>query len=49
MPEESPAGRDMRFCPYCFQQAFDVSNETGEWVFCEMCGVDVEIKDLVKQ
>ncbi len=49
MPEELPAGRDIRFCPYCFQQTFEVSKDMREWVYCEMCGIDVEIKDLVKQ
>jgi hypothetical protein len=49
MPEERPFGRDMRFCPYCFQQAFDVSELKGEWVYCEICGIDVELKELIKQ
>ena len=49
MQEESQPGRDFRFCPYCFQQMFEVSGETGEWVYCEICGIDVEVKELVKQ
>ncbi|MBI4573453.1 MAG: hypothetical protein HY713_09255 [candidate division NC10 bacterium] len=49
MPEESPSGRDIRFCPYCFQQAFEMSDKMAEWVYCEICGIDVEVKELVKQ
>jgi len=52
MPEteqEKPVGRDERFCPYCFQMTFEVSEVKGDYIFCEICGVDVEVKDLVKQ
>ncbi len=50
MPEEDKSiGREQRFCPYCFQIAFDVSEVQGDWVFCEICGVDVEVKELVRQ
>lgn len=50
MPEnEKPIGRDIRFCPYCFQMTFEMSEVTGNKVFCESCGVDIEVKDLVKQ
>ena len=49
MPEEMPVGRDIRFCPYCFQQMFDMSETKGDWVYCDMCGIDVEVKELVKQ
>jgi hypothetical protein len=49
MPEEPEFIRDMRFCPYCYQQSFDMSETRGEWVYCEMCGIDVEVKELVKQ
>jgi hypothetical protein len=49
MSEEGPVGRDVRFCPYCFQETFDMREVSGEWVFCEICGVDVDVKDLVKQ
>lgn len=47
--EEKPVGREIRFCPYCFQMTFEVSEITGDWTFCEICGVDVQVKDLVKQ
>jgi hypothetical protein len=48
MSEDAPYRRDLRFCPYCFQQEFDLAAVSGEWVFCEICGVDVEVKELVK-
>jgi len=49
MEEEGPVSRDVRFCPYCFQQTFDISQVTQDYVYCEMCGVDVAVKELVKQ
>ncbi len=49
MVEEEPIDRDPRFCPYCFQMSFELSETTGEFVFCEICGVDIEVKELVKQ
>jgi len=47
--QKKPVARDQYFCPYCFQMTFEPSAITGDWVFCEVCGVDVECKDLVKQ
>ena len=47
--QEWTAGQDVRFCPYCFSMSFQMSDVKGEFVFCEMCGVDVEVKELVKQ
>ncbi len=47
--KDKPIGREVRFCPYCFQMNFEVSEIKGEWIFCEICGVDIEVKDLVKQ
>ncbi len=49
MPEDLPVGYNVRFCPYCFQMSFDMSEVKGDFVFCEICGVDVEVKELVKQ
>lgn len=49
MAEDTPSGRDIRFCPYCFQQQFDVSGIQGDRVYCEICGIDVEVQELVKQ
>jgi hypothetical protein len=50
MPEnEKSIGRDVRFCPFCFQMTFEMSEVSGNQVFCEVCGVDIEVKDLVKQ
>jgi len=39
--------KDIRFCPYCCQMQFEVTGKEGA-VFCEICGIDVEIKELVK-
>ncbi len=41
-------GRDIRFCPDCFLQQFDMANRDSGTVYCEMCGVDVEIRALAK-
>lgn len=50
MPEEEkPIGHEVRFCPYCFLMAFEPSEIKGDWIFCEICGVDVEVKELVSQ
>ncbi|MFB3817549.1 MAG: hypothetical protein ACE147_07790 [Candidatus Methylomirabilales bacterium] len=40
--------RQIRFCPYCFQQQFNVAEIKGDKVYCEICGVDVEVRELVK-
>ena len=48
MAEEQPETHDMRFCPYCFQQQFDVSALQGGTVYCEVCGIEVEVKELMK-
>ncbi len=47
---EQPRGgeRQIRFCPYCFQQQFNLAEVEGEKVYCEICGVDVEVRELVK-
>ncbi len=49
MPEDQLVSHDVRFCPYCFQQGFEVQKLKEEYVFCEICGIDVEVKELVKQ
>ncbi|HSB69391.1 MAG TPA: hypothetical protein VLT62_08680 [Candidatus Methylomirabilis sp.] len=48
MLEEQQVRRDMRFCPYCFQQEFDVSATEEGTVYCEVCGITVDVKDLAK-
>ncbi len=48
MVEEQETTRDTRFCPYCFQQEFDVSALEGSTVYCEVCGIEVEVKELMK-
>lgn len=40
--------RDVRFCPYCGQMSFDVLGQREGSVYCEFCGVDVAIAELVK-
>ena len=47
--EQKVVGSEIRFCPYCFQMSFNLKEVKGAWVFCEICGVDVEVKELVKQ
>jgi len=49
MPEVPVKARDIRFCPYCYQQTFDVTDMSGQFVYCEICGVDVDVKDLEKE
>ncbi len=44
--EEKP--KDVRFCPYCFLQQFDVTERDDKSVYCEVCGVDVETRMLEK-
>jgi hypothetical protein len=46
--EEQPPKREILYCPYCFQQQFDRREIPGSRVHCEVCGVDVEVKELVK-
>jgi transcription initiation factor TFIIIB Brf1 subunit/transcription initiation factor TFIIB len=42
-------GMEMRFCPYCFMQQFEVSEDATEGsVYCEVCGIDVPVKELEK-
>jgi transcription elongation factor Elf1 len=48
MVEEQQVPRDMRFCPYCFQQEFDVTGNEKGTVYCEICGIKVDVKDLTK-
>ena len=49
MELEEREGPDKRFCPYCFMQQFEVSDTTeGRSVYCEVCGIDIPLKELVK-
>jgi len=36
------------FCPFCFLQQFEVTEASGGTVYCDNCGIDVPVKDLVK-
>jgi hypothetical protein len=49
MPENPVKVREIRFCPYCYQQSFDVTEVSGQFVYCEICGVDVDVKELEKE
>lgn len=48
MAEENEPRREIRYCPYCFQQRFDLSTIEKKTVYCEVCGINVEVKELVK-
>lgn len=49
MPEaEQPSTREILFCPYCFQRQFDRREITGSRVYCDFCGVEIEVEELVK-
>jgi hypothetical protein len=48
MDKPTSADRQIRFCPYCFQQQFNLAELKGDKVYCEICGVDVEVRELVK-
>ncbi len=39
--------KDTRFCPYCGMSSFELSGNEKEFVCCEYCGVDVEVKELI--
>ena len=49
MPEEPVRIRDTRFCPYCFQQSFEMTEVKSQFVYCEICGVDVAVNELEKE
>lgn len=36
------------FCPFCFMQQFEVAEGAAGSVYCEVCGIDVPVRDLVK-
>ncbi len=48
MTPEETQGTDKRFCPYCFMQQFEVTETSAGSVYCEVCGIDVAVKDLVR-
>lgn len=43
-----PSGANKPFCPFCFMQQFEVSEASSGTVYCDNCGIDVPVKDLVK-
>jgi hypothetical protein len=48
MAAEEREGPEKRFCPYCFMQQFEISDTAEGSVYCEVCGIDIPIKELVK-
>ena len=36
------------FCPFCFMQQFEVTVASQGSVYCDVCGIDIPIKDLVR-
>ncbi len=48
MDKPKPSQSQILFCPFCFQQQFSTAEIKGDKVYCDICGVDVEVKDLVK-
>lgn len=46
--ERPPGGAAIRFCPYCYQQQFSGQELQGPRVYCQTCGVEVEVKELVQ-
>ncbi|MBI3002529.1 MAG: hypothetical protein HYY54_02685 [candidate division NC10 bacterium] len=41
-------GSETRFCPYCAMSQFQVEPEAEGTVHCEVCGVDVPIRELIQ-
>ncbi|MFQ5839232.1 MAG: hypothetical protein ACE5HK_00755 [Candidatus Methylomirabilales bacterium] len=40
---------EIRFCPYCGVMRFEVSSDSeGGFVYCDLCGIDVPVEELVK-
>jgi len=35
-------------CPYCAMTQFQVDPESDGTVYCEVCGVEVAIRDLIR-
>jgi uncharacterized Zn finger protein (UPF0148 family) len=40
-------GKETRFCPYCGMSSFELTGEEEELVYCEYCGIDVKVKELI--
>jgi hypothetical protein len=41
-------GPDRRFCPYCFMQQFEVTDTSEGSVYCEVCGIDILVRELAR-
>ncbi len=46
--EETQPVHDYRFCPYCYQHQVDLVGVRGETAYCEICGIDIDVKEWVK-
>lgn len=40
--------RDIRYCPFCGEQEFDLTGKGLSSVYCEICGFDLEVRDLLR-
>ena len=45
--KEEREGPNKRFCPYCFMQQFEVTDTSEGSVYCEVCGIDIPVRELV--
>lgn len=43
----APEKKEIRYCPYCGMTAFELTGEEEGRLYCEYCGVDVEVKELI--
>jgi hypothetical protein len=43
-----PASFSKPFCPYCFMQQFEVTDMLEGNVYCEVCGIDIPLRELVR-
>ena len=39
--------KDIRYCPFCGRTSFELAGEEDDSVYCEHCGVDVKVKELI--
>jgi ribosomal protein L37E len=44
---EKTEKKDIRYCPFCGRTSFELSGEEDDSVYCEHCGVDVKVKELI--
>jgi uncharacterized Zn finger protein (UPF0148 family) len=44
---ENPEKKEIRYCPYCGMSSFELSGDEEGSLYCEYCGVDVEVGELI--